>query len=182
LIVSRIPMKYVDHIIYKKGVHSDAWAAKGCTLVELEKDGVAFQVAGTHLQAEDSEAAISQRDLQFKDIRILLDRNQMDTLPVFVIGDMNTRKSDAIKYPLMLKVIGVQDFPLDDDFPFTFDANNYWNEGAEASQIDYILIQPRQTKTQILFQHILRPKQAYKGEEIDLADHYGIVGDMLIFN
>ena len=56
-IVSKIPMKYVDHVIYEKGAHEDAWAAKGCTLVEVKKEGHKLQIAGTHLQSGSSKDA-----------------------------------------------------------------------------------------------------------------------------
>lgn len=182
LMLSRIPMAYVDHTIFPKGAHSDAWSAKGCTLVEVKKEGITFHIAGTHLQAEDSEAAIMHRDVQFAAIRKLMDKNQSDSIPVFVVGDMNTRKSDVVKYPLMLETIGVQNFPLDDEEPYTFDAKNDWNKGQERSQLDYILLQARQTQTNIIEQHIIRPTHLYKGTQMDLADHYGLVAKIEIFN
>jgi neutral ceramidase len=57
LFVSRIPLKYVDHIIYKNVSGVDAMAEKGCVLVEAEHAGVHFQIAGTHLQAGDERRA-----------------------------------------------------------------------------------------------------------------------------
>lgn len=83
--------------IFPKGAHSDAWAAKGCTLVALKKEGISFQLAGTHLQAENSETAIRHRDVQFQEIRNLIDKHRKKNTPVFVIGDLNTRESDSAK-------------------------------------------------------------------------------------
>ena len=182
LIVSRFPMKYIDHVIYEKGAHSDGMAAKGCTLVEVDKEGLKFHIAGTHLQSGGSQAAIMHRDLQFQEIRNLLDSNVTDQVPVFVMGDMNTRKSNPEKYPRMLEVVGVNDFPLDEISPYTYDGNNSWNNYDIAVQIDYILLQARDTKTTILKQKVLRPKHDYKGKKMDLADHYGIVADIEIAN
>lgn len=181
-IVSRFPMKDVDHIIYAKGAHSDGWASKGCTLVEVEKDGIKVQIAGTHLQAGGSDAAIAHRDQQYKDIRTLMDRNAKDDIPVLVMGDMNTCKSNAEKYPLMIETLGVQDLPLDEEEPYTIDGNNSWNNHAKGIQLDYVMLQARSTTTAITQQKIIRPKEEWKGKQIDLADHYGVVTDVTISN
>ena len=181
-IVSRLPMKDVHHIIYAKGAHEDGWSSEGCTLVEVEKDGKRFQIAGTHLQAGGSDAAIAHRDQQYKDIRTLMDRNKEDHVPVLVMGDMNTSKSNAEKYPLMIETLEVQDFPLDEEEPYTVDGNNSWNNHTKGIQLDYIMLQARTTATTIVQQKIIRPKQEWKGKQIDLADHYGVVADVTISN
>ena len=181
-IVGRIPLRYIDHVIYKKGPHEDAWAAKGCTLVEAEKNGIKFQIAGTHLQAGRSEAAIRHRASQYKEIRTLLDRNKIDSQAIFMMGDMNTRKADKPTYNLMLKTIGVEDFPLNDPRPYTIDSTNSWNEEETNVQLDYIMLQKRNTKTSIGLQKILLPTYIHKGKTIDLADHYGIIADITVTN
>lgn len=182
LIVSRIPMKYIDHVIYAKGVHEDGWAAKGCTLVKAEKEGQEFYVAGTHLQSGNSSQAVAHRVLQYQDIRKLLDRNYIANRSVFVMGDMNTRKSNVAQYTKMIEIMQVKDFPLNDQEPYTIDAKNSWNNHAQGIQLDYIFLQAHETNTTILNQHILRLKQEHKGKMIDLADHYGIVADIVLSN
>lgn len=174
-IVSRLPMKYVDHVIYEKGAHEDAWAAKGCTLVEVEKEGMQFQVAGTHLQSGSSDAAEKYRALQYQDIRNLLDKHAKESLPVLVVGDMNTRKSNSPKYTQMIETIGVKDFPLNEVKPYTIDGENSWNKHEKGIQLDYVFLQARATQTSIEKQNILRLKENHKGKMIDLADHYGII-------
>jgi sphingomyelin phosphodiesterase len=174
-IVSKIPMRYVDHVIYEKGAHEDAWAAKGCTLVEVEKEGQKFQIAGTHLQAGSSKDAEKHRGLQYQDIRNLLDKNTNGKIPVLVMGDMNTRKMNVPKYTQMIETIGVKDFPLDEENPYTIDNKNSWNKHEQGIQLDYVLLQARATQTSIQEQKVLRLKQEHKGKKIDLADHYGIV-------
>lgn len=181
-IFSRHPMKDVDHVIYKKGAHEDRWAAKGCTLVELEKEGVKFHVAGTHLQSGSSEAAVMHRSLQYQDVCNLLDSNKIDTIPVFLVGDMNTEKGELNKYREMTSVMKIRDIPLDDPEPYTVDNKNSWTPQNKAAQIDYIFDQPRQTNSRIMQQKILRLKHELKGKMIDLADHYGLVGVLEISN
>ena len=82
----------------------------------------------------------------------------------------------------MLNLIGVKDFPLEEAYPYTFDENNYWNTNTESVQLDYIFLQARETSTKIIRQHISRPTHAYKGVQIDLADHYGIIADIEVIN
>lgn len=173
-------MKYVDHVIYEKGAHEDAWAAKGCTLVEVEKEGYTFQIAGTHLQSGGSKEAEKYRALQYQDIRNLLDKNLNKSLPVLVMGDMNTRKTNVPKYTQMIETIGVKDFPLDEENPYTIDNQNSWNKHAQGIQLDYVLLQARATETTIKEQKVLRLKQSHKDKQIDLADHYGIVAKVLL--
>ena len=76
------------------------FAAKGCTLVEAQKDGSTIQIAGTHLQAGKSEKAQIQRDMQYSDIHGLLERNKTQTIPVILLGDLNTKKweKDTINF------------------------------------------------------------------------------------
>jgi phospholipase C len=182
LIVSRFPIKYVDHVIYHKGVSEDGWAAKGCTLIEAEKEGVVFQIAGTHLQSGNSDEAIEHRHSQYQEITDLLSDNHQDNIPVFVLGDMNTRKSDTINYELMLHTIGVKDSPINEEEPFTIDGKNSWNSHEHGIQLDYILLDNCRTSTAIIQQKIIRPKFKYKNMIIDLADHYGVVAKVKISN
>ena len=51
MFAAKFPIKLVAFACYKNAAGDDALASKGCTLVEGEKDGVKFQMAGTHLQA-----------------------------------------------------------------------------------------------------------------------------------
>jgi len=182
LIISRVPMKYVDHVFFEKGAHTDKLASKGCTLVEIIIDNIKIQIAGTHLQAGESRIDILHRNQQFQKIHNLLSRNKFSSKPVFLLGDMNTRKSEQIEYSKMLDVIGIRDYTLDDNSPYTIDSNNYWNNHSKPAQLDYILLQPRQTSTKIINQTIIRPKQNHKGVKIDLADHYGIVAEIEVLN
>lgn len=182
LIASKFPIKYVDHVIYKKSVTKDAWAAKGCTLIEAERNGVVFQVAGTHLQSGNSEDAVAHRHSQYAEINTLLESNKKENTPVLVVGDMNTRKANKTNYTKMLTTIDVEDFPLNETEPYTIDSNNYWNTHDKGIQLDYILLNSRGTTSTITEQFILRPKKEFKEEKIDFSDHYGVISKVKIFN
>lgn len=181
-IVSRLPIKLIDFTIYPKGVNEDSWAAKGCTLIEAIKDGIKFHIAGTHLQSGESEKATKHKHIQYKEINKLITKNNNDKIPVFVIGDMNTEKSDTVNYKKMLEIIGVEDFAINDEEPYTIDRKNSWNSHEHGIQLDYILTNKRSTKTTILKQNIIRPHFKLKNKKIDLSDHYGIVAHVRISN
>lgn len=181
-IVSRLPMDYVDHVIYKEALSEDKLAAKGCTLVEVKKDDLVFQVAGTHLQSGGKQDAQFVRNHQYVDIYNLIEKHKKEGVPQLVVGDMNTAKSTTKSYKYMLSTIGVKDFPLDEEEPYTIDNKNTWNENEKSIQLDYIMLNNRKTTTTIITQKVLRPKDTYKGKPMDLADHYGVVSTVKITN
>ena len=181
VIVSKLPMKYIDHVIYQKGVHADAWASKGCTLVEVDNKGIKIQIAGTHLQAGSSEEAKEHRASQYLEIKGLLDKNKVPDQPVLVIGDMNTARANEAKYNLMLESIDVVDCELKEERPFTIDSTNSWNKGEIPKQLDYILLQKRATNTRVENLQIIRPTALFRKKQVmDLADHYGVVGEIIL--
>lgn len=180
-IVSRLPMKYIDHVIYKEGLSEDKLAAKGCTLVEIKKEDLVFHLAGTHLQSGGGQAQLV-RNKQYVDIYNLIGKYAKKEVPQLVVGDMNTAKSNTKSYEYMLCTLGVQDFPLDEEEPYTIDNKNTWNNHEKGIQLDYIMLNAQQTTTTIQLQKVLRPKDTYKGQPMDLADHYGVVSTVKISN
>ncbi len=182
LIVSRHPIRYIDHVIYKKGVYADAWAAKGCTLIECTKGDKIVQIAGTHLQAGNSQKAIEQREKQFRAIGNLVQQHTKPEVPLLLLGDMNTRKSNHKKYQLMLKEIGVKDTPIEQARPYTIDPQNSWNKGSRPQQLDYILYKLNDSSGYLSSLKINRPSHKHRGKIIDLADHYGIFVDLFLID
>lgn len=174
MLLSKYPMKRLGYVVYAKGSGSDGMAAKGCVLAELNVDGKVFQLAGTHLQAGGGIAQ-TNRNQQYKDIRVLLDKFKKENIPQIVAGDMNTRNTDKETYERMITELDVQDFPLNEDEPYTVDGKNSWNnEEKKGVQIDYIFLRDNGSKTTIIEQKIIRPKKRKNGKIIDLADHYGV--------
>lgn len=183
LIVSKLPLKYLDHDVYDKGTGADKWASKACTLVEVRKSNHRIQLAGTHLQSGRDQEDRCCRNYQFHEIRDLLDKHQTREVPVFVVGDMNTRRSNNDEYSTMLEVLDVRDFELDVENPYTIHPNNSWISEAHPCQLDYILCQPNDAEINVRAQSILRPKAKVGEELIDLADHYAVMTKFeIIFN
>ena len=175
LIVSKWPIQKVGAVVYPKGAHEDAWAAKGCTVVKLQQGANALYIAGTHLQAGGSTAAKTQRGIQYQAIKNLLDNTTNDSLAIVLAGDLNTRKSAKTVYANMLSILEMQDKPLDEKRPYTIDLNNTWKTGGSNQQLDYILLRPQQSQLQLQQQKLLRLQKKWKEQPMDLADHYGVI-------
>jgi endonuclease/exonuclease/phosphatase family metal-dependent hydrolase len=177
LFASRIPLKYVAHVVYKNITGIDKLAEKGCLLVEAEHEGVRFQIAGTHLQAGNDAV----RDKEFAEIRdgILLPY-QLDGVPQLLVGDMNVATAED-SFRALLDTTQMRDFPLDDRHPYTVDGKNSWNQpNKRPKHIDHVLLNSRGTASTIVRQTIQRARREHEGRTIDYADHYGVVADILI--
>lgn len=177
LFAAKFPIKYVNHIVYKNITGVDRLAEKGCVLVEAELDGVRFQIAGTHLQAGDDDARRKEVPEIYEGI---IAPHKRDGVPQLLVGDMNT-DVNTDDYRALLATTEMRDFPLNDKRPYTSDGLNSWQKGKDKQKrIDHILLNPRGTGTTIVRQTVQRARQEYKGETIDLADHYGVVAEVVL--
>lgn len=173
MIFSKVPMKYIDHEVYEHAVLEDRWAAKGAVIIELNWKGQQIQICNTHLQAWDSPEAIMARNEQLKEMSALIEKNQDDLQPLLILGDLNTPRQDTDNFNQMLSLLQVEDNPLNELRPFTYDPENSWNEG-EPIQLDYIFFDKRRAAVQASAPRLIRPLSQFKGASMDLADHYGI--------
>ncbi len=172
LFASRVPIKYVDHIVFKNITGVDKLAEKGCVLVEGQRNGVRFQVAGTHLQAGDDET----RDKEFAEIgEGIIAPHKHAGVPQLLVGDMNVATTEP-SYRLLLSATDMTDAPLSDPSPFTVDGHNSWNQrNKRPKHIDHVLINPRGTSSRIVSQTVQRARREHEGKTIDYADHYGVI-------
>jgi endonuclease/exonuclease/phosphatase family metal-dependent hydrolase len=179
LFLSRVPIKHDAHVVFSAGAGVERFAAKGCTLVEGIKDGLSFQVAGTHFQTGRDSFKLADSRMAAEDI---LKAHRRDKVPQFFVGDFNIKK-DSPQYVQLLKDTGMVEFPIDDPRPYTSDSNNSWKTGKQKLvHIDHILLDPQGTQATITVQHIQRAKHEYNGKPIDLSDHYGIIAEALLRN
>jgi len=189
LFVSRIPLKYLTHIVFQNTRGIDTLAEKGCVLVEAERDGVRFQIAGTHLQAGHAEV----RHRQVPEIQErVLERYGQPGLPQFLVGDLNivADEADAAPFQRLLRLTQMSAFPLDDPHPFTVDGRNSWNRPTHTPRhIDHVLCNARGTQTTVLRQTIQRARRTIPAatnsptsteQVIDYSDHYGVVAEILL--
>ncbi len=134
LFVSKIPLKYVAHIVFKNISGSDALAEKGCVLVEAEHDGFRFQIAATHLQAGNDAV----RDKEVPEIyEGIIKPHKTDGVPQILLGDMNIAAGTE-SFQRLLTITEMQNFALDDPRPFTTDGENSWNPKSKHPSISTI--------------------------------------------
>lgn len=172
LFASRIPITLKTHIIFKNVAGVDKIAEKGCTLVEAEKDGVRFQIAGTHLQAGHNTEKEKQYGELFEGI---IQPNAKNGVPQILAGDLNTQPQDD-RFQRMLKATEMQAYPMDDPSPYSIDGENSWYGPAKkGSKPDHVLLNPRGTGSRIVQQTIQRARKEHEGKTVDLADHYGVI-------
>ncbi len=181
MLASRIPLKYVTHIVYKNVAGVDRLAEKGCLLVEAERDGVRFQIAATHLQAGHNE----MKEKQIVEIwEGILEPYAKEGVPQLLVGDMNVASDvddERARWQLLLTTTRMREFPTDDPRPWSVDNENSWRKsGKKNSRIDHVLLNPRGTDSTIVRQVIQRAWKEYEGQRIDYSDHYGVVAEVLL--
>lgn len=178
MMFSRIPMRTLGQTRFSTCEKEDCMARKGGLLVEVVKSGRVFQVLGTHLEAGGPrEMKISQ----YHQLRDLCDKYCNDTVPVFLCGDFNTRKTDENLYPVMLKVLDAEDGDLTGEIQCTSDhATCDMDLKPDKSKkiIDYILIRKNNAKeASSVTRWVKRLQQSWHKNHKDLSDHYSVYMD-----
>ena len=181
LFAARFPITYRAHIAYEHTAGIDTFASKGVTLVEGEKDGVKFQLAGTHMQAGHQD----MKDHQYVEAADrILKPNRAPGVPQFFMGDFNTARGSG-EYALFMSHIQMTDAPVDDPIGFSVDGENSWrprNRKDDGDLIDYVLLWAGETGTKLNRLTIQRARREHEGKTLDLADHYGVVGEAVVCN
>ena len=176
MILSRHPFELIDHIIFNVSKKSDRGAQKGCSLVQINLNNKQLMIAGTHLDSKNENS----RTLQYKLTKEkIINPYIKNSIPFFLVGDFNTNICSE-GYKKMISTFGLENHHLDDERPYTFDEFNSWNPKGYKSWIDFIFYQ-KSDKVKIIDQYILRPKMRYEKSSIDLADHYQIVLEAVIY-
>ncbi|MFL2585910.1 MAG: endonuclease/exonuclease/phosphatase family protein [Parvicellaceae bacterium] len=176
MILSKYPTELIDHVIFGVSKKSDWGAQKGCSLIKVKINNRSILVGGTHL---DSKSEVS-RNMQYHITKEQIIKPYFnDSVPMFLAGDFNTIKSSK-DYEKMITLFDLENYELDDERPYTFDEYNSWNSKGYKSWIDFIFYQKTE-KIKITDQNIFRPKMQYEKSTIDLADHYQIVLEAVIY-
>ena len=184
-ILSKYEIKNSEFIFFDNGLVSDAQAAKGAILIELEINNQTYQIVSTHVQAEDGKEFALVRADQFEMINQLLQKNQKPQVPQFILGDLNTAFSVKQEYDSMLvrlnatdgKVSTLDATELSVDKPITWGcANNdlikkKWK--GQTYLLDYAL--ERKTGYPFKLRRELKTyTQQWSKKRKHLSDHYAI--------
>lgn len=176
-IVSKHPMKFVDEIDYYRACGVDKVARKGALLVEVNKNGRTYQIAGTHMQAGVSKKANEVRIAQLLQLKQeLLDKNEIDGVPQIICGDFNTPKSDCKHYELITDSLKVVDGPFESSLQYTYDTHK--NELATGSNyqevLDYIFVKENKRKLQFSRRKVVAFNAKWHKSRKSLSDHFAV--------
>jgi endonuclease/exonuclease/phosphatase family metal-dependent hydrolase len=118
-IFSKYPLEKQDFITYKKKKGSDIFARKGATFIELKVNNKKIQIVGTHTQSLPEYK--QTRMVQFQQLKTeMLEKYLTDSVPQFIIGDLNCNYYDTTEYNNMLQLLDV--------LPASFSGEKYsWN-------------------------------------------------------
>jgi len=175
MILSKHPLEYIDNIIFKVSKKSDRMAQKGCVLVKIHFNDKEILIAGTHL---DSKSQIAKQLQYTMSKEFIIDPYKSDSIPYFFAGDFNTERYHE-DFSKMKELFKLENYPLNDDRPYSYDEYNSWNTKGNKGWIDYIFYS-KMPKVEIINQYILRPTMMYENRKMDLADHYQIVLEAII--
>lgn len=190
-IVSKHPLKTVGSILFDDCKGFDCGSRKGALMVEVEKDGIAYQVIGTHMQADDSPKKEDIRNKQLLQIKTqLVDTYHRDGVPQLLCGDFNIHKRDLKHYNQMLLTLAateenvcspdlIEENPAITEEVHTYDCNsNDLVDYEEATTLDYILVK----NNNFSFRFIRRKVTTFLGNwsskkllhRKNLSDHHAV--------
>lgn len=176
MILSKYPLELIKHVVFDVSKKIDRAAEKGCSLVKININDKDLFLAGTHLDSKNKDS----RYLQYQIINEkILKPNLNDSVPLLIAGDFNT-DFKSLQYDSMMTSFNLKNFDLKDDRPYTFDEYNSWNAKGYKAWVDFIFFQENKN-IKLLNQYILRPVMKYKERKMDLADHYQIVIEAVIY-
>lgn len=180
-ILSKYPISNQHAITYKKKKGSDIFAKKGAIFVNVSLQSKTIQIIGTHAQSLNKNN--NTRKKQFLQLKQkMLDKYFKDSIPQFIIGDLNCNYYDSTEYQLLQTSLDV--------LPINFTGEKYsWN-GIEndlantfsdhtLETLDYILLRKQhQNIAKITSTEILKPysKEVYCTKKFHyLSDHHPVI-------
>jgi endonuclease/exonuclease/phosphatase family metal-dependent hydrolase len=175
-IISKVPLKLLKTTQFKNCTGNDCWARKGAMLLEGVWGDKAFQILGTHLQADGFDKI---REKQMDQIyNELLAENKKEGVPQIICGDMNTEREMNEHYCKMLDCLDAQDGEISGIEKCSYDGVN--NNIAQSfgikkkTNFDYILVRNNGSKMRSTNRSVSILK---KGKKF-LSDHYGVVCEL----
>ncbi len=186
LVASRHPIVKTDHFIYPSCTGIDCFADKGVIYAEILKNGKAYHVTSTHTASFDTDAARDMRQQQFKQIRALVDKQNIPSFDAVLMGgDFNVNKllwpQDYAQMQINLNCT----VPVSTGYTAsTFDprvnklAGAGLTGGSTVEYLDYVVSsnnhrQPMQARNDV---RILRSAADPVFMTWDLSDHFPVMG------
>jgi endonuclease/exonuclease/phosphatase family metal-dependent hydrolase len=186
VIVSRYPIVKTAQLIYPDCTGTDCFADKGVIYAEIIKNGKAYHVTSTHTASFDTDEARALRQVQFKQIRQLINQQNIPSFDAVLMGgDFNVNKFLWPQdYQDMLTNLNAT-APISTGYTAsTFDprvnklAGAAGSGGSTVEYLDYVVAsnthrQPTQSRNDV---RILRTTADPLYMTWDLSDHFPVMG------
>ena len=186
-LLSKHPIIKRDSIVFSRSGHADKTADKGAVFARISKDGVKFDVIGTHTQAYDKALFRGIRLEQYSEIKKkLIDRHELSGVPQYIIGDMNTDKKDTAYYRMLLDSLDAVDGFVRVPVDVKICSKNAQTWGCSMNELipekykgqtellDYILVRPNGFNIKSIDRVLSVYRAKKNNQSINLSDHYGI--------
>jgi endonuclease/exonuclease/phosphatase family metal-dependent hydrolase len=171
-VVSRYPVKLVDHVYYRNCASADCLATKGAVLMEITlPGGQRVHVVNTHLQAINSQGEVRMK--QLAQIHAMLLRHGRPDVPQFLIGDLNI-DDDEPEFRMSLSLLGMDYANLTGPILYTGGISNpCFKSSSSKKWIDHIwysnyhgIMASEMRVKPYLFDH--------RGQTCPLSDHHAV--------
>lgn len=177
-IVSKIPLTKLDEISFSESKSFDMVARKGAAIFQGKYKGADFQIAITHLQAENQSGI---RQNQIKDIKEkLLDKYYSPITPQIICGDFNIEMDDKQDYNFMLSMLDAKNGDIKGDKTTYDEVYNTLSQERTGKRktIDYVLVRNLQwiKKIERTVNPFYKKDKKYTG---NLSDHYGMEANVI---
>lgn len=172
-VLSRIPLKFVGQIEFRRASGFDRLAKKGAMMLEGDCNGMRFQIVNTHLNAGNNQ---SVRVKQYNQLRSeLLDRYKRENVIQIIGGDFNINKYETHSYKNMLKDLNVVDDYSMPQYSYHCGLNDLINmPNKKPTLIDYIFLRNHLLKNIHIKTNVLKVKKKWSDKYQDLSDHYPV--------
>ena len=181
-VFSKYPILHHGSITFRTRHGIDAFSRKGALLIEININGQAIQIAGTHLQ---NCGPAWLKKMQCMEIyERLLKPAEREGVPQVICGDFNIdRLKESENYKSMLSLLNAVDTNHNPAL-ITYDSanNQLKNEtGSSNDLIDYILV--RNNGVQLISNNsVVHFTKTWKKNFFELSDHYSVFAEIQILS
>ncbi len=173
-IFSKDSIRSQKFVYYKRAIKADKMAKKGVILVEIEHDGSAFQIYGTHLQAGGASEGVKVRRSQINQIRDMVRLHNKNKTALFA-GDFNITYEDSL-YHYAVETLSSKNVPPSNQELGTSNlaGHSLTNVAGNPKWIDFILLKSDNT-IDFRSSRIEEPRCYFKAECERVSDHNPII-------
>lgn len=178
-IVSKIPMKVLDQVIFDECAKADCMSSKSAIMVELTlASGEKIHMINTHLQAWDEKKTVEIRKQQFDQIKTMMNKHFIPGVPQVLVGDLNVDGKGNIEYPAALAQMDMTSTPLEGELTST---NGFSTEGCfkkpgenKAEWLDHFWVKANGSVIAVESKKVLPMMGVLNGTDCPLSDHNAV--------